>query len=123
MSEIPSQIMREFTDNVANGHVGMRLLSETDRVRVWQIHAKPGERLPVHRHQLNYFWTIHGSGKARSHYQDGRVEEFSYADGDTRHFTFSEGEFFMHDLQNIGETDLIFTTVEFLDSANPPLAL
>jgi hypothetical protein len=29
----------------------------------------------------------------------------------------------MHDLENIGDTELAFTTVEFLDSANPPLTL
>lgn len=123
MSITPTAIAQEFAENTSNGRVGMRLVSETDRVRVWHIHAKPGERLPVHRHQLDYFWTIHGSGQARSHFSDGRVEDFSYRDGDTKHFTFAEGEYFMHDLENIGETDLIFTTVEFLDSRNPPLAL
>lgn len=123
MADFPSQIAQEFKENTQNGRVGMKLVSETDRVRVWQIHAKPGERLPVHRHQLDYFWTIHGSGKARSHFEDGRIEEFSYKDGDTRHFSFAEGEYFMHDLENVGDTDLVFTTVEFLVSANPPLAL
>lgn len=123
MSITPTAIAQEFAENTSNGRVGMRLVSETDRVRVWHIHAKPGERLPVHRHQLDYFWTIHGSGQARSHFSDGRVEDFSYRDGDTKHFTFAEGEYFMHDLENIGETDLIFTTVEFLDSRNPPLPL
>jgi beta-alanine degradation protein BauB len=29
----------------------------------------------------------------------------------------------MHDLENIGDTVLAFTTVEFLDSPNPPLAV
>lgn len=121
MSKTPAHIAQEFIDNAENGRVGTRLVSETDRVRIWHILAKPGERLPVHRHQLDYFWTIHGSGSARSHFSDGRVEEFTYQDGDTRHFTFGSGEYFMHDLENIGDTDLVFTTVEFLDSANPPL--
>lgn len=123
MTSTSSDIAREFAENQQNGHVGMRLVSENDRVRVWHIHARPGERLPVHRHQLDYFWTIHGAGRARSHFADGRVQDFTYEDGDTRHFTFGPGEFFMHDLENIGDTDLIFTTVEFLQSANPPLAL
>jgi hypothetical protein len=29
----------------------------------------------------------------------------------------------VHDLENIGHTELVFTTVEFLDSANAPLEL
>ena len=31
--------------------------------------------------------------------------------------------FKVHDLENIADTELIFTTVEFLDCANPPLPL
>ena len=29
----------------------------------------------------------------------------------------------IHDLENIGSEDIVFTTVEFLDSANEPLPL
>ena len=36
---------------------------------------------------------------------------------------FAAGEFMIHDLENIGDTDMVFTTVEFLDSANAPLDL
>jgi hypothetical protein len=43
--------------------------------------------------------------------------------GQTSHLTYGPGEFKVHDLENIGDTELIFTTVEFLDSANPPLPL
>ena len=35
--------------------------------------------------------------------------------------TFEEGEFMVHDRENIGDTELLFTTVEFLDSPNAPL--
>lgn len=63
------------------------------------------------------------SGRARSHYHDGRAEEPTYQAGDTKHLEFGAGEFMMHDLENIGDTELVFTTVEFLDSANPPLAI
>ena len=33
------------------------LVSESDRVRVWTIRLKPGERIGFHRHVLDYFWT------------------------------------------------------------------
>lgn len=34
---------------------------------------------------------------------------------------FAAGEYMIHDLENIGDTVLAYTTVEFLDSANPAL--
>ena len=121
--KMPAHIRAEFNTNAQNGRVGTTLVSETERVRVWHIHARPGERLPVHRHQLDYFWTIHAPGRARNYLEDGRVEDVGYRTGDTRHFRFARSEYMTHSLENIGDTDLIFTTVEYLDSANPPLAI
>ena len=37
--------------------------------------------------------------------------------------TFAGGESMIHDLVNAGSDDLVFTTVEFLQSANAPLPL
>jgi hypothetical protein len=105
----------------SNGRVGSTLVSESDRVRVWLIEMQPGERLPFHTHQLDYFWVATAPGRARSHYADGRVEEVDYEIGTTKHFRFARGESMTHDLENTGDTVLTFTTVEFLDSANPPL--
>ena len=36
---------------------------------------------------------------------------------------YGSGEFKVHDLENIGDTDLTFVTVEFLDSPNKPLPI
>ena len=49
--------------------------------------------------------------------------EYSYAPGETRHESYGAGEFKVHDLENIGDQDMVFMTVEFLDSANKPMAL
>ena len=117
----PDWLIREFEDNRDNARVGTELLSVSDRVRVWHISVRPGERLPVHRHVLDYFWTALTPGRSRSHYHDGQTQEAEYRPGDTRHYRFGPGEFMMHDLENTGDTVLAFTTVEFLDSANPPL--
>ena len=43
--------------------------------------------------------------------------------GETRHETYGPGEFKVHDLENLGDQEMIFMTVEFLDSANKPLPL
>lgn len=106
------------------GRVGGRLVSETDQLRVWLIDLAPGERLPFHCHVLNYFWTATSPGKARSHHSDGRIVETDYSHGDTRHHTFKSGESMIHDLENIGEQRLTFTTVELkFGSSNAPLSL
>jgi beta-alanine degradation protein BauB len=90
---------------------------------VWEIRLAPGERIGFHRHVLDYFWTAVTPGRARLYRQDGSVVESTYAAGETRHFVYGRDEYTIHDLENIGETDLCFTTVEFLDSANKPLDL
>ena len=103
-----------------HGMVGQRLLSETDAVRVWRIELAPGERVAFHTHVLNYFWTAVSPGRSRSTMGDGRVVETAYETGTTKHFT----EKMVHDLENIGNTTLAFTTVELkLGSANAPLPL
>src|SRR6478736_2853578 len=119
----PSTIREEFEANQLNGRVGTRLLSETDRVRVWKITLKPGERIGFHRHVLDYFWTAVTAGRARSHVGDGTTYEATHSPGETKHLHFGKGEYKLHDLENIGDTDLIFTTVEFLDSTNAPLPI
>ena len=119
----PEELQADFERGQFSGVVGSVLVSETDRVRVWHLHLPVGERCNFHRHVLDYFWTALSPGKARAYNGDGSIVEATYSEGETKHFTFAEGEGFVHSLENIGDTDLLFTTVEFLDSANPPLPI
>ena len=121
----PDEIAREFAREAQhpNGCVGTTLLSESDRVRVWVIRLQPGERVGFHRHVLNYFWTAMTACRGRQHLMDGSTVEYDYQAGETRHETYRAGQFKVHDLENIGDTEMVFMTVEFLDSANPPLAI
>ena len=111
----------DLAANQFNGGVGTRLLSATDRVRVWEIRLQPGERIGFHRHVLDYFWTAVTPGQAISHQEDGSTVKADYTAGQTSHQSYGPGEHKIHDLENIGTTELVFTTVEFLDSANEPL--
>lgn len=117
------ELKTEFRAAGSNGCVGKILVSESDRVRVWSLHLAPGERIGFHKHVLDYFWTAVTPGRAISHMDDGTTVEASYHAGATRHHHYGPGDFKIHDLVNVGSTDLVFTTVEFLDSANPPLSL
>jgi hypothetical protein len=121
----PPEIAAEFEREAKspNGCVGQRLLSESDRVRVWEIRLKPGQRFGFHRHVLDYFWSVSTDGKACAHVSDGTTVEHTYKAGETRHETHERGHYKVHDLENIGTSDLNFITVEFLDSANEPLPI
>ena len=121
----PPEIAAEFEQEKQspNGCVGQRLLSEDDRVRVWEIRLKPGQRFGFHRHVLD-FSVRPADAKARAYLSDGTTVEHTYKAGETRHGVRSpKGHFKVHDLANIGDTDLDFITVEFLDSANKPLPI
>jgi hypothetical protein len=119
----PPKVREDFEHNAFNGRVGSRLLSESDRLRVWEIRLQPGERIGAHRHVLDYFWTAIEAGCGRQRTADGTTRDVTYVRGETRHYTFGPGEYLLHDLENIGATELVFSTVEFLDGHNKPLAL
>jgi beta-alanine degradation protein BauB len=121
--EWPDWVQAEYDRDNGNGCVGTKLVSETDRVRIWEIRLQPGERIGFHRHVLDYFWTAILPGRARSHMEGGRTMERDYYAGETQHESYRAGESKVHDLENTGTSELIFTTVEFKDSANEPISV
>src|ERR1700685_4647477 len=118
---IAAEFERERQNN--NGCVGSTLLSESDRLRVWIIRLAPGERIGFHRVVLDYFWPAIWAGRGRQPLQDGTTVEFTYQPGETRHETYGPGQFKVHDLENLGDEEMVFMTIEFLQSANKPLAV
>jgi beta-alanine degradation protein BauB len=118
---IAAEFERERQNN--NGCVGTTLVSESERVRVWMIRLAPGERIGFHRHVLDYFWTSVNGGHGRQHVHDGTTVEYTYQPGETRQETYGPGEYKVHDLENLGNQEMVFMTVEFLKSANKPLAI
>jgi quercetin dioxygenase-like cupin family protein len=124
-SQWPDEIAAELAREAKNPNpcVGTTLLSETERTRVWIIQLAPGERVGFHRHVLDYFWTSMSGGRGRQHVHDGTIIECSYQPGETRHESYGLNEFKVHDLQNLGDREMVFMTVEFKDSANKPMQL
>ncbi len=117
----PKGMKQEMEENRMSAIVGSTLVSETDDVRVWHLLIPAGKRCTFHRHVLDYFWTCHTHGRARGYYEDGSITESTHFPGDTRHLEYGKGEHLVHSVENIGKTDLLFTTVEFKKSANAPL--
>ena len=120
-SHWPQDLQEDIIRNEYNGMVGTRLVSETEEVRVWHFHLPANSRSTFHRHVLNYFWTCHSFGQSRIYFEDGSIKDTKYVPGSTHHLTFAKGEYMLHSIENIGDDDLLFTTVEFKKSANQPL--
>jgi mannose-6-phosphate isomerase-like protein (cupin superfamily) len=119
----PQHLREEFERNQFSGVVGNVLVSETEAVRVWHLSMPPGGWLSFHRHVLDYFWTTPTAGVARGYYEDGRIVDVHHYPGETRHFQHGRDEHFVHAIENVGDTELVFITVEFLQGANPPIQL
>ncbi|GAA1251455.1 hypothetical protein [Streptomyces javensis] len=117
------QLHKEFDTNAHHGWIGQTLVKETDSLRIWKTHLQPGERIPVHRHVLDYFWIALTNGRARQHSSDGTTHEISYARGRSQHFGCPAGRYHLHDLKNIGDDVLSFLTIETKDGPNGPIRL
>jgi quercetin dioxygenase-like cupin family protein len=100
-----------MTENV---EVGTRLLFENDRVRVWDLTLEPGERLPFHRHRTSYFYRCEAGGRLRVRTPEGEETEYESPVDEVHFHEISPGELVVHDLENVGETTVRFTTVELL---------
>ena len=119
----PEPMQAAYEQGRMSGQVGSVLVSETDRVRVWHLTIPPGKSCGFHRHVLNYFWTCLTDGVARGWFEDGSVVDTVHTVGQTKHLDYGAGEHMVHAVENIGPTELRFTTVEFLDSPNAKLPL
>ena len=101
-------------DGPPNHDVGTRLLFSNDRVKVWEIVLAPGQRAPFHWHEHPYFFVGATNGRVRTRFPNG-----FYVDGDAEAGEFSYMEHSgsdpgVHDLENIGDTPIRYTTVELL---------
>src|SRR6202050_3739945 len=105
---IAAEFEREKANN--NGCVGSTLLSENDKVRVWIIRLAPGERIGFHRHVLAYFWTAVSGGRGRQHIQTATTVKYPSRPGEPRHEIYGPGQYKVHDLENIGDKEMVFMT-------------
>ncbi|MBI2168369.1 MAG: hypothetical protein HYU28_02545 [Actinobacteria bacterium] len=107
----------EFASELAhandNHDIGTRLLFENDRVRVWEIDLPAGARAPFHTHAHPYFFVCVAAGRSLSRFSDGTAVAIDYDVGDTWFDELTGGPQ-VHDLENVGDTSLRFTTVELL---------
>lgn len=118
------EIKQEFLVNKYNGAIGNDFVFENDSVRVWLLQLEPGETMPVHRHVLTYFWTALTPGRFLQRNYDGTTYESDYPVGETHFHDVGSGEFALHNLENVGDTTMIFCAAELKnESSNIPLSL
>ncbi len=118
------EIKQEFRTNNYKGQIGTDFVFENDSVRVWLMTLEPGEKMPVHRHVLTYFWTAITPGRFLQRTYDGTTYESDYQAGLTHFYDVGRGEFALHNLENVGKTQMIFCAVELKkESQNLPLSL
>jgi hypothetical protein len=98
----------------ANREVGTNVLFENARVRIWDLDLQPGDRVPFHCHATPYFFVCVDHGRGLSRFPDGNAMTMDYRVGDTWFDELAGGPE-IHDLENVGDTRLRFTTVELLD--------
>ena len=117
-------IKQEFATSKYNGAIGNDFVFENDSVRVWLLRLEPGEKMPVHRHALTYFWTALTPGRFLQRTYDGTTYESDYPAGETHFYNVGSGEFALHNLENVGDTTMIFCAAELKnESPNIPLSL
>jgi beta-alanine degradation protein BauB len=118
LNEAPYE-MAEFAEELeaasSNLAVGSVIVFENEHVRVWDLTLNPGDRAPFHTHTQRYFWTCIADGVADQRTLDGVNRRRHYRNGDTLYTHHDENFHTVHDLENVGDTVLRFTTVELLD--------
>lgn len=111
----PAQFADELRKAPGNLEVGTGVWFENEHIRVWEIRLAPGERGAFHAHTCRYFWTVVDAGTGLQRFADGTYQVREYEVGDTRYLEHTPDDPMIHDLENVGETEIRFVTVELLD--------
>ena len=63
--------------------VGSNVVFENNKIKVWEFYLEPGEKTPVHTHEMDYiFYVIDGSSLEVFDADDNFLSTFDVADGD-----------------------------------------
>jgi len=99
--------MTEFNESLGN-----LLLFEDETIRLWNLRLGAGERIPFLRHNKNYSWISETNAVLKSRFGNGRISLIRINEGDTEYFENS-GKNFINDLENLGDTPVIFKVLEY----------
>jgi quercetin dioxygenase-like cupin family protein len=88
-----------------------KLLFENERVRVFEVHFKPGEKIALHSHPDHVVY-VFGDGKLKLSSPDGKSVEVGLKAGQTLWIPAET-----HAAENVGSTDAHSLVVDLKESA------
>jgi hypothetical protein len=115
VSVFPDVSPAELAAAPTNYTVGTAMLLENERIRVWDITLAPGERMPFHCHRTTYFYRCESGGPWRLRTLEGEVVHGEDAPGAVTFHELASDERLIHELTNVGDAPLRYTTVELLE--------
>jgi hypothetical protein len=92
--------------------LGQKLLFENEKVLLWELDLVPGQRHPFRKISRNHSWVTQSEGLAISRCCTGKISMLRFKNGDSTFFGLN-GEVAIHDLENIGESNLLIHITEF----------
>ena len=110
----PADFADEIGDAADNPRVATTILLETDEIRMWDFHLPPGYRHPFHCHRTNYCWVCTVPGRGLQRLTDGTMTLWEFSVGEVDFSRASPDAPLIHDLENVGDAPLRFSTIELL---------
>jgi hypothetical protein len=98
----------------ASEDLGTKLISENERIRVWEHRVPPGETGPMHLHRRPYLSVVIGGSSGDTIGPQGEVvKHFSLVPGMTIWYG-DETPPETHALRNTGDDEILIVTTELL---------
>lgn len=73
--------------------VGTKVVFEDEKIKVWEFNLEPGERTPVHTHEMEYiFYVIEGSTLEVFDANDNQLPSLVLQNGDVVALRIEDGE-------------------------------
>lgn len=109
---VTAQFQEEVQAAPRNRQVGTSVWFENERVKIWELRLAPGQRLPLHCHPIDYFWVCVEPGRVRQHNAAGQEDVHDVALGQVDFLNIASGQPLIHDIENVGDSQIRFVTVE-----------
>jgi beta-alanine degradation protein BauB len=110
----PAPYAEEIAAAPGNFEVASAVWFENADVRIWDFLLEPGYRHPFHCHRTTYYWICTAAGRGIQRLPDGTLTVWQFNVGEVDFLQASPDAPLIHDLENVGDTPLRFSTVELL---------
>ncbi len=89
--------------------------------RCRRVFGAPGYRHPFHCHRVNYCWVCTVPGRSIQRLTDGTMTLSKFSLGEVDFLEASPQSPLIHDLENVCDAPLRFTTIELLNGHRPAI--